>query len=63
MQKSVVTAGFECNEGKKMGRLNGRLKKTSLFAMFRLRVSLSDHLSAEREFSRDSQFKDNSVLL
>lgn len=36
MQKSVVTAGFECNEGKKMGRLNGMLKKTSLFAMFRL---------------------------
>lgn len=46
-----------------MGRLNGMLKKTSLFAMFRLCVSLSDHLSAEREFSRDSQFKDNSVLL
>lgn len=60
MQKSVVTAVFECNEGrrKKKSRLNGMLKKQSLFETFRLSVSLSDHLSAEREFSPDSQFRD-----
>lgn len=60
MQKSVVTAVFECNEGRKQekSRLNAMLKKQSLFETFRLRVSLSDHLSAEREFSPDSQFRD-----
>lgn len=39
------------------------LKKKSLFKMFGLCVSLADHLSAERELSHDSQFKDSSVSL